>query len=119
MREFAKWFYNSPAWKSTRVSYMKKAGGLCERCLKKGLYTPAEIVHHIVWLNEQNVHDPKIALGFDNLMAVCRQCHEEIHHDAINDAKNKNHVRRYKVDAEGHVIARETGKSGEGTPPGC
>jgi len=118
MREFAKWFYNSPAWKSTRVSYMKKAGGLCERCLKKGLYTPAEIVHHKIWLNEENIHDPKIALSFDNLEALCRPCHEEEHSEANRKAKQK-HEKRYTVDAEGHVIARETDKSGEGTPPGC
>lgn len=110
MREFAKWFYNSPAWKSTRENYMKKAGYLCERCMKRGLYTPAEIVHHIVWLNEKNIHDPKIALSFDNLMAVCRNCHEEIHHDAITEAK-RNHARRYTVDAEGHVIARDTAET--------
>ena len=39
-------FYNSQAWKDTRRNYKQSVGGLCERCLKKGLYNPAEVVHH-------------------------------------------------------------------------
>jgi len=110
MKDFAKAFYNSPAWKSTRKAYMKKAGGLCEECLKKGLYNPAVIVHHKTWLTPENINDPKITLSFDNLEAVCMDCHEEIHHDGIEKAKG-NMPKRYKVDALGRVIVRDAAET--------
>ena len=50
MREFAKNFYKSTTWQNTREAYYKKAGGLCERCLKKGDISPGEIVHHKIHL---------------------------------------------------------------------
>ena len=99
MEEFAKPFYQSQEWKSARAAYLKKVGGLCERCLKKGLYNAAVIVHHRVHLTPENIRDPKIRTGFDNLEALCWSCHEKEH---------KGRQRRYMVDASGHVIARDT-----------
>lgn len=107
MREFARDFYSSPAWKSTRENYMKKAGYLCERCLKKGLYNPAEIVHHKTWLNEENIRDPKITLSFSNLEALCRPCHEEEHREGNKAAKHRKYKKRYTVDPDGHITAIE------------
>ena len=107
MREFARAFYSSKAWQRCRESYMKKAGGLCERCLKKGLYTPAEIVHHKVWLNPDNIRDPNVTMNFDNLEALCRPCHEEEHAEANTEAKHRTHRRRYTVDRDGHVTAKD------------
>lgn len=109
MREFAASLYNTKAWQHCRTAYMKKAGGLCERCLKKGLYVPAEIVHHKVWLTPENITDPNITLRFSNLEALCRQCHEEEHSEANRLAKKK--PRRYVVDEYGRVSVRED------TPP--
>lgn len=106
MREFAKAFYNSPAWRSTRVSYMKKAGWLCERCLKKGLYVPAEIVHHKTYLTPENITDTRITLSYDNLEALCRACHEEEHSADNNAAKHRKYEKRYTIDDEGRVISR-------------
>ena len=99
-------FYNSPAWKSAREAAWKKAGGLCQMCLKKGLIVPAEIVHHIVWLNGTNCRNPKISLNPDLLLPVCRRCHEEIHHEANAAAKHRKYVKRYTVDADGNVTAK-------------
>ena len=107
MSSFANAFYKSKAWEKCRISYMKKAGGLCEECLKKGLYTPAEIVHHRTWLTKENINDPSITLSFDNLEAVCRLCHEEIHHATNTEAKHRKHGKRYTVDREGHVTIKE------------
>ena len=89
-------FYNSSAWKHCRESYRKKCGGLCERCLKQGKVTPAEIVHHRVYLTEQNYTDPKMSLSFDNLECLCWEHHEQEH---------KGRTKRYKVDALGRVEA--------------
>lgn len=104
MRPFAERFYSSKAWQKCRASYMKKVGGLCERCLKKGLYTPAVIVHHKVWLGPENIGDPSVTMNFDNLEALCRNCHEEEHAEANNRAKSRR-KKRYKVDRDGHVTA--------------
>ena len=41
--------------------------------------TPAVIVHHITPITQQNIDNPAITLNPDNLMAVCKPCHEEIH----------------------------------------
>lgn len=97
MSEFPE-FYHSVAWKKCREAYMKKVGGLCERCFKKGLIVPAEVVHHKVHLNAKTVKDPRISLSFDNLEALCWSCHEKEH---------KGIERRYTVDAFGRVFPTE------------
>ncbi len=108
MRPFAEHFYSSKAWQKCRASYIKSVGGLCERCLKKGLYTPAEIVHHKEWLTPENINDPRITMAFSNLEALCRQCHEEEHSAANRKARHNASRRRYTVDEDGHVCGRET-----------
>lgn len=90
-------FYRSTAWEKTRVSFMQYKNGLCERCMKQGRYVPAEIVHHIIHLNPSNVHDPDIAFGFDNLEAVCRTCHNQIHYGSKVES-------RYKIGTDGRLI---------------
>lgn len=96
MRDFAKDFYKSTAWQACRASYLKQARGLCEQCLKRGIYTAADTVHHITHITPQNINDPSVTLNPANLMALCRDCHADIHRG----------VKRYKVDEFGHVISR-------------
>jgi len=79
MKKWAKQFYLSPAWRKCRAAYIKKAGGLCERCLARGLFVPGEIVHHTIHLTPENISDPNISCCFDNLELVCRDCHAEEH----------------------------------------
>lgn len=81
-------FYNSPEWKSCQALYMDSVNHLCERCKRQGLFNPAKIVHHKRYLTRENFKDPSIAYGFDNLEALCLDCH------------NKEHFkgeRRYKI----------------------
>ena len=78
-KDFARKFYSSQAWNNCRTSYMNSVNHLCERCLSNGLLKPAEIVHHKTELTPDNINNPNITLGFDNLEAVCRQCHNEYH----------------------------------------
>ncbi len=79
MKEFAEWFYKSRAWRRVRKAYIdyRKSidGGLCEKCRTELGY----IVHHKEELTAWNIHNPEIALGFDNLEFVCKNCHELIH----------------------------------------
>ena len=87
-------FYRSKAWQHCRNAYIRKVGGLCERCMKKGLYVPAVVVHHKTKLTPENVGDQSIALNPDNFEALCWSCHEKEH---------KGRQRRYTVDAMGRV----------------
>ena len=97
MKEYATHLYKSRLWRATRAAYLKSVGGLCERCLRKGLYVPAEIVHHKIYITEQNINDAAVTLNWDNLEAVCRACHEEEHYSG---------AKRYKVNEDGSVIIR-------------
>lgn len=94
MQEFAKQFYKSQSWKTTRAAVFSARKGLCDLCLQQGLYVPAEIVHHKVALTPENIDNPDITLNWDNLQLLCRECHARMH-----DQKK----RRYKYDALGRL----------------
>ena len=96
MKEFAESFYKSKAWQQCRSSYSKSVGGLCECCLKRGLVKAGEIVHHKVKLSPDNINDPAVALSWDNLELLCRDCHAKAHGSA----------KRYKVDEIGRVTIK-------------
>lgn len=70
MREFAKAFYLSKEWRAARASIFRRDSGLCVKCGGVG-----EIVHHKIHLTPQNINDPFIAFGEDNLELLCRDCH--------------------------------------------
>lgn len=72
-------FYDGKAWKRVSAAYMNSKAYICERCGK-----PASICHHKTWLNGSNVHDPNIALSFDNLECLCIACHNLEHGLAHN-----------------------------------
>lgn len=92
-------FYLGKAWKDCRKTYLSSVGNLCEICAEKGIITPAYIVHHKTHLTVENLNNPDIALNYDNLQAVCINCHNKIH---FSSKANAN--RRYKVDEEGNVM---------------
>ena len=95
-KDYARQFYSSEAWNRCREGYRKSVGGLCERCLAKGLYVPGEIVHHKIHLTPMNVRRPDISLYWGNLELVCRACHAEEH---------GKKTKRYEVDDDGRVVA--------------
>ena len=90
--QFAKAFYMSGAWIECARAYRKSVGGLCERCAAKGLIVPAEEVHHKVKLAPDNLSDPTIALDWNNLEALCKDCHIKAHRK-----------KRWRVDEQGKV----------------
>lgn len=79
MRSIDNAFYRSKAWRQCRESYLQYVNGRCERCLSKGLHVPATIVHHKIYLTEDNYNDPSIVFNFENLEALCRDCHNVEH----------------------------------------
>ena len=96
MKEYAEGFYKSARWVACRNAYIKSKQYLCEDCLKKGKYVPAEEVHHITFITPENINDPNVTLNWDNLVALCRECHKKRHFQANR--------RRFKVDEGGRVI---------------
>ncbi len=97
MRDFARAFYSSKAWEETRKAYRKSVGGLCERCMSRGIYRAGVIVHHKIHLSPKNINDPSVTLNWNNLELLCRDCH---------GAEHEKIQRRYTVDTEGRISAR-------------
>ena len=95
-RSTDKSFYNSKRWIDCREAYLASQNHFCERCRAKGIYEPARVVHHKIYLTNENVNDPSISLSFDNLEALCQECHNNEHHG--------DHGKRYKVDEAGNLI---------------
>lgn len=77
-QEWAKSFYKSKQWQRCRRSYIASVFGLCEICGK-----PGYILHHKIVLTPDNITDPDVSLNHDNLIYVCKDCHEGEHHPDI------------------------------------
>lgn len=109
MKDFAERFYKSKRWQHTRNAYMKSVGGLCEQCLRNGIYKPADLVHHKVHIDPQTIHDPDVTLNWSNLEALCRECHKEEHPYKFGGAhpvdpnNRKGRKGRYSVSPDGTV----------------
>ena len=88
-----KQFYSSKQWQDCRNAYAHSRRDLCEICLENGLIKYGEIVHHKIHLTDENFDDPAVALNWDNLQLLCRDCHAKQHSG-----------KRYKVDEMGRVI---------------
>lgn len=94
---------------------------LCERCGE-----PAKIVHHKIWLTPKNIHEQSITLCWDNLEALCQDCHNKEHHllyefedgtkiyeridaHALDNADMSDVIMQY--DHTGRVFARQSNKT--------
>ena len=96
MREFAKSFYASKAWKDLRTYiFFKRDHQMCVRCGK-----PGKIVHHKEHLTPENISDPFVSLNADNLETLCSECHA-IEHEG-SPATDKSLM----FDDEGNLVER-------------
>lgn len=104
-------FYNSKAWKTVRKNIWLKQNLLCAKCHKPvyvdgiSKWLPKEkrrtgIVHHKIYLDNSNVYDSNITLNESNLVGVCKECHEQEHHQ---DIAIRNEV---MFDDNGNLIKR-------------
>lgn len=73
-KEYAKSFYESSAWKKCRKGFMQSKHYICERCGGS-----AYIAHHKVHITPRNINNLNIILNWDNLQALCLDCHNKIH----------------------------------------
>ena len=113
-KAYARKFYSSKAWQDCRNEYAKRRNHLCEDCLRRGIYRPGEIVHHKIELDPVNIEKPEIALNFENLELLCRECHARRHEQSGGRWKEVNQRRktkreasmRYKIGENGEVLAK-------------
>lgn len=64
-------FYGSSKWKKVRQEYLRTVHFICEEC-----GNPAEQVHHIDPLTEEDYYvNYEKCYGHNNLIALCRKCH--------------------------------------------
>lgn len=74
MKEYARGFYTSKEWRSCSRGYMTSKHYICERC--GGVAT---ICHHKKYITPANITDTSITLSWDNLEALCQECHNIEH----------------------------------------
>ena len=91
VKEWARSFYKSTAWEDTRAAFLLSKDNICERCGE-----PAKIAHHKTYLTKKNINDINITLCWDNLEALCQDCHNKEHH-------KKNNA-RYTFDEKGNIL---------------
>ena len=92
-RNFAIRFYRSKAWRQARALALRRDMYTCRDCGGR-----ATEVHHVESLTPDNISDPAIALGLDNLMSLCGPCHSARTAGACDLGEG------YAFDADGHVI---------------
>ena len=77
-KDYATGFYSSKKWKELRKQVAEESFYICSIC-GKPTYSNQGIVHHKIPVTEENINDPSITLNKNNLMYVCRNCHEALH----------------------------------------
>lgn len=68
-------FYNSYEWQKVRRARLEMDNYLCQSCLRQGIVTKADVVHHIIEL----LVDWSKRLDINNLESVCHSCHNREH----------------------------------------
>lgn len=78
--------YNSSRWKKLRIAKLMK-DPLCEMCLQKGIITAATDSHHKISFLSTDDSNKRLELAFDydNLMSICKVCHQLIHNGKKNN----------------------------------
>lgn len=80
--------YQSKRWKLLRQYYLN-LHPLCEICLARGIIKPADDVHHAdSFLNYNGDKRIEVAFDKDNLVSVCRQCHNWLHRNGTTHGIN-------------------------------
>ena len=97
---------NDKRWKLLRAQVFQRTNGLCELCLKEGIYTPGVDVHHI-----RPVEQAKTVQGMErraynpaNCQLLCVEHHIKVHQSMRTHCKekvreNKQRARRRFLEA--------------------
>ena len=68
-------YYSSHKHRQWRERVLKRAGYLCEECLRYGKQVPATVAHHIKHADEH----PELRYVLSNGKALCSACHNKEH----------------------------------------
>ncbi|WP_422802063.1 HNH endonuclease [Staphylococcus xylosus] len=90
--------YKGKDWSNLRVMALDRDNHLCQMCIRKGVFTQADLVHHIIYVKS----DFSKALDLDNLMCVCSKCHNKIHSRDeeevfVEEKDKKSKIRTIKI----------------------
>ena len=71
--------YQDVRWQRLRVAYLADHP-LCEECQRQGVVREAVDVHHVrSFMDFEGARRIEVALDYDNLMALCKECHQALH----------------------------------------
>lgn len=88
-------FYKLPEWQQLRAEVLQEQHNECQVCKDKGIYTPADTVHHIQFVRKH----PETALDktyiykgieYINLIAICKACHNKVHTEKLENKRNSS-----------------------------
>ena len=69
-------FYKSKRWQKLREFIVNtRDNGICAYCGQKG-----DVCHHKVFVTAETVNDPNVVFNPDNLITLCQDCHNRLHH---------------------------------------
>ena len=85
---------NDKQWKMLRAAVFRRTNGLCEMCLKEGVYTPGVDCHHIRPVEQAKTvegPDGMRARCYDpnNVMLLCIDHHIKVHQSMHTHSKEK------------------------------
>lgn len=93
-------FYKSKEWRELRAEVLRENHYECQRCLERGRYTQATMVHHVQEVRKR----PDLALSktyvdgegneHKQLLPLCNPCHEK-EHDRLGDYQKERNRDRF------------------------
>ncbi len=87
--------YNTPLWKNMRLAHVQQSP-LCEVCKIEGKVTLAEDCHHwISFVGKSEEEKNLLAFNPDNIVSVCRKCHNEIHNGKYRGCTSLEDIKQY------------------------
>lgn len=72
-------------WRHTRLAALRRDGYQCQICRRYGRMVEATEVHHIKHADEY----PELAFDLDNLISLCKACHNKQHPEKAKAARGK------------------------------
>ena len=96
-KEEFKRFYNSSKWQKCRRLVLERDNFVCVLCGEQ----VAEEVHHICKLTRDNIDNPNITLNPDNLISLCKSCHNLQHERFNKEATKRGTGKRLSATVEG------------------